>query len=96
MGYEIANYASPHVESVEELDRVFNDGKPDRIGFTTEKDASHSLVAAIEYCDLIKEPWRDTQAGKTTAKNPAADDKDVLRAISNSIAAEYNAAKELV
>ena len=29
MGYEISSYASPHVESIEELERVFKDGRPE-------------------------------------------------------------------
>ncbi|KAL1508731.1 hypothetical protein AB1Y20_004826 [Prymnesium parvum] len=93
LGYEIAHYASPHVESIEELERVFEDGKPERIGFTTSKDASVSLMAAIQYCDLIKEPWRDTQKNV----HRPANEKDVMGTIKKTLGKEIKEGrKELV
>jgi len=100
LGYEIARYASPHVESIDELERVFAEGKPHRIGFTTPKDASPSLCASIEYCDLIKEPWRDTHSAavKRGRKGSfAAADKDVMAALKQTLSSELEDGKhELV
>jgi len=99
LGYEIKKYASPHVESIEELEEIFDHARPDRIGYTD--GASANLVAAVEYCALVKEPWKDTLAGKPKKAGPADADEgkkgDYLGTALGSITTEFkDSAKELV